>query len=101
MLSNYPTSIVVHGMALNITVQSYNGSLDFGMMACGKAMPDVADFARDLLDSYAELKALPATAAEAAAPAGTPVPAKGKRGTAKARARVPKATRAVRATASS
>jgi WS/DGAT/MGAT family acyltransferase len=101
MLANYPTSIVVHGIALNITVQSYNGSLDFGMMACGKAMPDVADFARDLLDSYAELKALPATAAEAAAPAGTPVPAKGKRRTAKTAARVPKATRTVRATASS
>jgi hypothetical protein len=63
MLANYPTSIVVHGIALNITVQSYDTSLDFGMMACGKAMPDVAGFARCLLESFEELKALPATAA--------------------------------------
>jgi diacylglycerol O-acyltransferase len=33
MLTNYPTSIVVHGMALNITVQSYDKNLDFGLMA--------------------------------------------------------------------
>ena len=33
MLTNYPTSIVVHGLALNITVQSYGPSLDFGRMA--------------------------------------------------------------------
>ena len=33
MLTNYPTSIVVHGLALNITVQSYDQSLDFGLMA--------------------------------------------------------------------
>jgi diacylglycerol O-acyltransferase len=33
MLTNYPTSIVVHGMALNITVQSYDKHLDFGLMA--------------------------------------------------------------------
>ncbi|OYU98220.1 MAG: wax ester/triacylglycerol synthase family O-acyltransferase, partial [Burkholderiales bacterium PBB5] len=29
MLSNHPTSIVVHGMALNITVQSYDQQMDF------------------------------------------------------------------------
>jgi diacylglycerol O-acyltransferase len=33
MLTNYPTSIVVHGVALNITVQSYDQSMDFGLMA--------------------------------------------------------------------
>jgi WS/DGAT/MGAT family acyltransferase len=63
MLVNYPTSIVVHGVALNITVQSYNDSLDFGMMACGKAMPQVAELAAHLHEAFAELKALPATAA--------------------------------------
>jgi diacylglycerol O-acyltransferase len=45
MLTNYPTSIVVHGMALNITVQSYDRSLDFGLMADAQAMPDVHDLA--------------------------------------------------------
>jgi hypothetical protein len=39
MLTNYPTSIVVHGMALNITVQSYDQSLDFGLMADARTMP--------------------------------------------------------------
>ncbi len=42
MLTNYPTSIVVHGVALNITVQTYNDALDVGLIACGQAMPDIA-----------------------------------------------------------
>jgi len=108
MLANYPTSIVVHGIALNITVQSYNDSLDFGMMACGKAMPDVADFARFVKETFEELKTLPATAhapAPAPAAAGTAVAAKRrrtvKRSAVKSASRVPKATRSMRAGASS
>ena len=31
MLTYYPVSIAVHSVALNITVQSYNGSLDYGL----------------------------------------------------------------------
>ncbi len=31
----YPVSIVTHGLALNIAVQGYVGSLEFGMTACG------------------------------------------------------------------
>ena len=42
MLTNYPTSIVVHGMALNVTVQSYDQSLDFGLMADAAAAPGPA-----------------------------------------------------------
>jgi WS/DGAT/MGAT family acyltransferase len=72
MLTNYPTSIVVHGMALNITVQSYDQSLDFGLMADAKAMPDVQDFARAIEIAFDDLRALPlphepADAAESAA----------------------------------
>jgi hypothetical protein len=59
MLTNYPTSIVVHGMALNITVQSYNGSLDFGLMADAKAMPDVRAFAQAIEVAFDDLRALP------------------------------------------
>jgi WS/DGAT/MGAT family acyltransferase len=59
MLTNYPTSIVVHGMALNITVQSYNGALDFGLMADAKAMPDVKAFAQALEVAFDDLRALP------------------------------------------
>ena len=45
MLTYYPVSIPSHGVALNITVQSYNGSLDYGLIACRQAVPDVADIA--------------------------------------------------------
>jgi WS/DGAT/MGAT family acyltransferase len=59
MLTNYPTSIVVHGLALNITVQSYDQSLDFGLMADGKAMPDVRALAEDIRVSFDDLRSLP------------------------------------------
>ena len=59
MLSIYPTSIVVHGLALNITVQSYDQSLDFGLMACAAAMPDVAELAEHIRAAFDELVALP------------------------------------------
>jgi WS/DGAT/MGAT family acyltransferase len=39
----YPVSIVTHGLALNITVQSYAGFLEFGITGCGDIVrkPDV------------------------------------------------------------
>lgn len=59
MLTNYPTSIVVHGMGLNITVQSYDQSLDFGLMADAKAMPDVRELADAITIAFDDLRALP------------------------------------------
>ena len=59
MVTNYPTSIIVHGMALNITVQSYDQSLDFGLMADGAAMPDVRELADAILIAFDDIKALP------------------------------------------
>jgi diacylglycerol O-acyltransferase len=59
MLTNYPTSIVVHGMALNITVQSYDQSLDFGLMADAQAMPDVRELADAIRVAFDDLRALP------------------------------------------
>ena len=44
----YPVSIPVHGIALNITVQSYIDKLNFGITADRKAVPD-ADALADLL----------------------------------------------------
>jgi WS/DGAT/MGAT family acyltransferase len=41
----FPVSIPGHGIALNITVQSYNGLLEVGLTACRRALPDVADLA--------------------------------------------------------
>jgi diacylglycerol O-acyltransferase len=58
MLSNHPTSIVVHGIALNITVQSYDQSLDFGFIACAEAEPHVRELADGLLVALDELRAL-------------------------------------------
>lgn len=68
MLTNYPTSIVVHGVALNITVQTYNESLEFGLIACGAAMPEVAELACELQAAFDEFQALPATAEHAPMP---------------------------------
>lgn len=102
MLVNYPTSIVVHGVALNITVQSYNESLDFGLIACGKAMPQVAELAQHLHAAFDELKALAPTAAPSPslAAAGTPVASKGpQKAPARRRRLVAKATSSPRASA--
>lgn len=59
MLTNYPTSIVVHGMGLNITVQSYDRSLDFGLMADAQAMPEVRELADALRLAWDDLQLLP------------------------------------------
>ena len=60
LLADYPTSIVVHGVALNITVQSYHESLDIGIVACARAMPELAEFAAHIQTAFRELQALPA-----------------------------------------
>jgi diacylglycerol O-acyltransferase len=64
MLTNYPCSIVVHGVALNITVQSYDQSLDFGLMADAAAMPEVHELAESLRVAFDDLRALPVDEAD-------------------------------------
>ena len=65
MITYYPVSIVVHSMGLNITLQSYNGSMDFGLIACRKAMPDLAQLAKYMVQAHQELQRLtPKIAAE-------------------------------------
>lgn len=59
MLTNYPTSIAVHGLALNVTVQTYNQSLDIGLMACGEALPETAELAAYVEAAFMEFQALP------------------------------------------
>jgi WS/DGAT/MGAT family acyltransferase len=61
MLTNYPCSIVTHGIGLNVTVQSYDQSLDVGLMADAKAMPDVRALAGALQQALQVLRALPLT----------------------------------------
>ena len=52
VVSYYPVSIPAHSMALNVTVQSYNGRLDYGLIACRRAVPDVNDLADGLLAEH-------------------------------------------------
>ena len=73
MLNYYPVSIVAHGAALNITLESYNGSLDFGLVACRKAVPDLRDLAGMLVAAHRELVE---RTAERAAALPVPVPAR-------------------------
>jgi diacylglycerol O-acyltransferase / wax synthase len=73
MLTNYPCSIVVHGVALNITVQSYDQSLDFGLMADAKAMPDVRKLGQALVDAMQALRELSTDEQE---PVSKPTPAR-------------------------
>ena len=94
MLTYYPVSIAGHSMALNVTVQSYSGSLDFGLTACRKAMPDLPQLARYMQAAYEELHQLtPAmtTADHAPAVAAHPAPVKKARKPATPRAPAPKA----------
>jgi diacylglycerol O-acyltransferase / wax synthase len=73
MVGNYPLSIVVHGVALNITVQSYLGQLCFGLIACRRAVPDVKELATHLHSAMAALRVMPLPAATAAADVAAPL----------------------------
>jgi WS/DGAT/MGAT family acyltransferase len=74
LTSYYPVSIPAHGMALNVTVQSYNGRLDYGLIACRRVVPDVADIGDFIVAEHKKLMELMATelAAQAAAAAALP-----------------------------
>jgi WS/DGAT/MGAT family acyltransferase len=56
LVANYPVSAINDGVGLNITVQSYNGNLDFGVIACREMMPDVWDLMDHLREALHELK---------------------------------------------
>jgi hypothetical protein len=48
-------SIVTHGLALNITIQSYAGKLYYGLISCRQTIPDLDRFGRDLKAAHHEL----------------------------------------------
>ena len=80
----YPVSTIVEGQGLNITVQSYLDTLDFGLVSCRELVPDLwhlVDLCVEELDVLA--------AAIAPPPATVSAPR------AKPRARKPRATAAV------
>jgi WS/DGAT/MGAT family acyltransferase len=68
--ANYPVSVITDGMGLNITVMSYCGHLDFGIVADREQMRDVWKLMQWLRESLAELRPakapeeVPATAPE-------------------------------------
>jgi WS/DGAT/MGAT family acyltransferase len=54
LLNIFPVSISAHGLALNITVQSYRDQLDFGFIAGANIIPHVQELA-DMLPRELEL----------------------------------------------
>ena len=58
MTQNFPVSIVTHGMALNLTIHSYAGSLDYGLIAAKNEVPRLDEFVKHLYAGHRELVAL-------------------------------------------
>jgi diacylglycerol O-acyltransferase len=56
LLGSYPVSAVFHGFALNITFVSYNGNLDFGIIACRRTVPGMQRLIDYLEQSLTELE---------------------------------------------
>ncbi|HEY2636321.1 MAG TPA: wax ester/triacylglycerol synthase family O-acyltransferase [Solirubrobacteraceae bacterium] len=55
--ANYPISVITDGLGLNITVMSYCGHLDFGLLADRDQMPDLWSVLEALRDEVVALKA--------------------------------------------
>jgi diacylglycerol O-acyltransferase / wax synthase len=55
LVAHYPVSVITDGMGLNITVMSYNGSIDVGIVADREQMRDVWMLIPWLEESLAEL----------------------------------------------
>ena len=92
VLGFHPTSIIMHGLGLNITVQTYAGHVDFGIIADKKALPQANDLAKAIEAAFAEAQALMTlNTTMAVAPASTPPVTKV---TAKAKLKAPPSTKA-------
>lgn len=55
-LHYFPVSIPYQNFALNITAQSYLDSIDFGLTACSRTVPDVQVIADTIVEELATLK---------------------------------------------
>lgn len=84
MTGMYPISAVAAGMGLNVTLASYAGSMDFGFVGNGVALPRLPELARHTREAFEELKVAAAAAAPPAA-AATDKPAKAAKVAPKAR----------------
>ncbi|MBN8494707.1 MAG: wax ester/triacylglycerol synthase family O-acyltransferase [Burkholderiales bacterium] len=73
----YPASIVTHGQALNITCESYAGTMNFGFTGCHSSVPSLQKLAIYTAEALAELEeAILPKPAPAPKPAAAPKPAK-------------------------
>ncbi len=100
LLHYVPVSTITHGQGLNITVQSYLDTLDFGLVACAELVPDIWDLMDAIIDDFAalaEAAGLSASIVEAEPPAATEKAPTTKR-TARKKAAKKKATSNKRAT---
>ncbi len=75
MACYYPVSIPAHGMALNVTVQSYNGRMDYGLIACRRVVSDINELGDYLLAEHQTLLARAQALTEAAAATAAVAPA--------------------------
>jgi diacylglycerol O-acyltransferase / wax synthase len=67
----YPASIVFDGFAMNITLVSYAKSLDFGIIACRRSLPEIQrmiDYLEDALVELEEVAGLRASGKKKARP---------------------------------
>ena len=58
LLDIYSMGPLVEGCGLNITVWSYAGNLNFSIMGCKKAVPDIEHLADGLVRGMSELQGL-------------------------------------------
>ena len=73
--ANYPVSVITDGMGLNITVMSYLGHLDFGIVGDREQMPDLWKLIGWLEEELAALRpkpSIPTQPSPAPAPAAAP-----------------------------
>ena len=52
----YPVSVVIHQIALNITLISRNGEIDFGLIGCRRTLPHMQRLLDYLEESIVELE---------------------------------------------
>jgi diacylglycerol O-acyltransferase len=71
MLTFHPLSIIMHGLALNITIQTYAGRVDFGIVAGRQAVPQLQALADAIERAFQEACAVFAGAQTAPAPVQT------------------------------
>jgi diacylglycerol O-acyltransferase len=56
LMGNYPLSIPIHGMALNITCTSYDGQMGFGLTGCRRTVPHLQRLLTHLDDELGALE---------------------------------------------